>query len=55
MIKINKKKYFFMTYAEWFFIDKDWEIKLTNAGKAVPKCVNSYKRYLKDTKNEEDE
>ena len=48
--EIKTKSYFFMQYAEWFFIDKDWNLKLTKLGSSVPECVESYEKYLKDIK-----
>lgn len=46
--EIETKQYYFMTYAEWFFVDVDYTLKLTKTGKSVPEAVISYEQYLKD-------
>ena len=52
MSEVTKKKYYFMQFAEWFYVDKDFNLKLTRMGQSIPKCVNSYNRYLKDLEAE---
>lgn len=42
------KSYFFMTYKEWFYVDENYEIKLTNTAQTIHKCVVSYQKYLDD-------
>lgn len=48
MKQIETKSYYFMTYAEWFYIDENFDIKLTKIGSSVPEAKKSYEQYLKD-------
>ena len=52
MKPVETKSYYFMTYAEWWYVDSNYDIKLTRLGQSVPKVVESYEQYLKDLINE---
>lgn len=44
---------YFMTNEEWYYHDqKAWKYKLTKAGKAIPKVVESYNEFYAETTDE---
>lgn len=42
------RSYYFMTIAEWFYVDKDYNLQLTELGKQNKDAVKSYNEYLVD-------
>ncbi len=43
------KSYLFMTFAEWFYVDENYKLHLTELGKSIPEVVESYKKYQEES------
>ncbi len=41
-----------MTIAEWFYVDENFELKLTDLGKQNKEAVKSYNEYLREFEKE---
>jgi len=42
------KEYLFLQYAQYFYVDENYKIKLTKIGEEIPEIKASYEKYLKD-------
>lgn len=45
MNEFETKQFYFMTIAEWFCVDEDFNIQLTELGKQNGEAVKSFKEY----------
>jgi len=45
---VKTKSYLFMKYDSYFYVDKNFKIKLTKLGESIPEVKKSYDVYLKE-------